>query len=164
MPLQLTRPVTKIGLIAPFEGKQRAIGYEGLYAVKLALQEKNKAGGVEGWSIELVALDDSAQLEQGLQQARVLAADPDVTSVIVLTSFAQREQWQGRFVELGLHLLVVNADSNSGALPDAAFVERYQLISNGVVPGRLAVRMYGATQSLLSRLQQQIRTKGKPTR
>ena len=59
-PIALTRPVTKIGLVAPFEGELRSVGYEGaLYAVKLALREQNEQDGVAGWNVELVALDSS---------------------------------------------------------------------------------------------------------
>ena len=47
-----TRPVIKIGLVAPFEGRYREIGEEIIYAVRLAVREANKAGGVDGYSIE----------------------------------------------------------------------------------------------------------------
>jgi len=36
-----TQPVVKIGLVAPFEGRYRPIGYEAIYAARLAIREIN---------------------------------------------------------------------------------------------------------------------------
>jgi len=51
-------PTVKLGMVAPFEGLYRAVGYDALYAVKLAVREANAAGGVGGYRLEMVALDD----------------------------------------------------------------------------------------------------------
>lgn len=77
-----TQPVVKIGLVAPFEGLYRDLGYEALYAVKLAVRERNEAGGVGGHMVELVALDDGNDPTQAPLQARKLMIDPDVMGVI----------------------------------------------------------------------------------
>ena len=50
-------PVVKIGLVAPFEGRQRAVGYDAIYSARLAVREINAAGGVGGHRVVLVALD-----------------------------------------------------------------------------------------------------------
>jgi ABC-type branched-subunit amino acid transport system substrate-binding protein len=76
------RPTIKIGLVAPFEGRYRYVGYDVIYAVRLALREANGAGGVAGYSVELVAYDDGADPEMAVQQARKLAVDPEVVAVI----------------------------------------------------------------------------------
>ena len=75
-------PTVKIGLIAPFEGLYRATGYEVLFAVKLALQERNEGQGLQGYHVELVALNDFNDQEEGAKQARALVADPDIVGVI----------------------------------------------------------------------------------
>src|SRR5688572_12765648 len=54
-----TQPMIKIGLVAPFEGRYRDVGYEVVYAVRLAVREANARGGVAGHVVELIALDDS---------------------------------------------------------------------------------------------------------
>ncbi|MCC7355564.1 MAG: branched-chain amino acid ABC transporter substrate-binding protein [Anaerolineae bacterium] len=77
-----TRPLVKIGLLAPFEGLHRPLGYEVLYAVKLAIQERNDAGGVAGWGVELVALDDGFDPEEARRAAEKRAADKGVMGVI----------------------------------------------------------------------------------
>ncbi|MFQ6001389.1 MAG: branched-chain amino acid ABC transporter substrate-binding protein [Anaerolineae bacterium] len=78
----VTKPVVKIGLVAPFEGVYRDVGYDALYAVKLALREWNGAGGVEGYMVELVALDDGGDPDQAPAQASELILDPLVMGAI----------------------------------------------------------------------------------
>ena len=77
-----TRPLIKIGLAAPFEGLERPLGYEALQGVKLALAQRNAAGGVAGAMVELVALNDSARPDEARLQAREFSADPAVLGVI----------------------------------------------------------------------------------
>jgi ABC-type branched-subunit amino acid transport system substrate-binding protein len=78
----VTRPVAKIALVAPFEGRYRDVGYEVIYAVRLAVREANASGGVAGYAVELLALDDSGDPEMATAQARKVAADPQVVGVI----------------------------------------------------------------------------------
>lgn len=79
-----TRPTVKIGLVAPFEGRYRSVGYGLFAAVRLALREANAAGGVgtPPYSVELVAYDDGADPDMARQQAEKLAVDPQVVAVI----------------------------------------------------------------------------------
>lgn len=77
-----TAPVVKIGLVAPFEGRYRVIGYEAIYAARLAVREINAVGGVGGYRVELFALDDGGDPGLALEQARKLAVDPQVVAVI----------------------------------------------------------------------------------
>ncbi len=84
-------PTVKIGLVAPFEGLHRPLGYEALFAVKLALQERNQAGGLKGYRVELVALNDFDEPAKAVTQARALIADPDVLGVVGHLSAATTE-------------------------------------------------------------------------
>jgi len=82
-PLPLSvRPTVKIGLVAPFEGGWRYVGYDVIYAVRLALREANAAGGVGGYSVELVAYDDGADPAMAVEQVRKLSADREVVAAI----------------------------------------------------------------------------------
>ncbi len=76
------RPTVKIGLVAPFEGRYRYVGYDVIYAVRMALREVNEAGGIGGYNVELVAYDDQAAPTMAVEQARKLAVDPDVVAAI----------------------------------------------------------------------------------
>jgi ABC-type branched-subunit amino acid transport system substrate-binding protein len=80
--VHLTRPVVKIGLVAPFEGQYRYVGYDAIYAARLALREANAAGGVGGYSVELVAYDDRGDVQGARTAARDLSQDPAVVAVI----------------------------------------------------------------------------------
>ncbi len=76
------RPTVKIGLVAPFEGRYRYIGYDLFAAVRLALRQANQAGGAGGYAVEFVAYDDGGDPQMAVLQARKLALDPDVMVVI----------------------------------------------------------------------------------
>lgn len=75
-------PVVKIGLVAPFEGRQRALGYDAIYAARLAIREVNAVGGVGGVRVALVALDDGGSPELARQAAASLVVDPDVVAIV----------------------------------------------------------------------------------
>ncbi len=75
-------PVVKIGLVGPFEGRERAIGYDAIYSARLAVREINEAGGINGQRVALVALDDGGQPDLAEAAARSLALDPDVVLVV----------------------------------------------------------------------------------
>jgi branched-chain amino acid transport system substrate-binding protein len=77
------KPAVKVGLSAPFEGLYRDLGYEVLYGVRLAVRERNEAGGICGrYLVELVALNDFNEPEEAVWQARELAVDPGIVGVL----------------------------------------------------------------------------------
>lgn len=75
-------PVVKIGLVGPFEGRRRALGYDVIYSARLAVREMNQAGGVAGYRVGLVSLDDSGDPELAAETAASLALDPAVVAVV----------------------------------------------------------------------------------
>lgn len=75
-------PVVKIGLVGPFEGANRAIGYDAIYAARLAVREMNAAGGIGGYRVALVALDDGGDPALARETAVSLTIDPAVIAVI----------------------------------------------------------------------------------
>ncbi|MBN1310173.1 MAG: ABC transporter substrate-binding protein [Anaerolineae bacterium] len=78
-----TTPRTiKIGLVAPFEGRYREIGEEIIPAARLAIRQFAEQDGHPGVNIELVAYDDAGNPQQAIEQARRLAADPEVVAVV----------------------------------------------------------------------------------
>jgi branched-chain amino acid transport system substrate-binding protein len=108
----------KIGLVAPFEGLHRPLGYEALYGVKLALQEQNLTGGVGGYRVELVALNDFDDPFEAEAQARALIADPDVVGVIGHLSSTTTQAALPVYREAGLAVVIpwsVAADVDLGS-------------------------------------------------
>lgn len=77
-----TPPVVKLGLIAPFEELYRSDGYATLYAVQLAIEQRNMAGGIGGRQVALVALNDDGQATEAARQAASLGVDDAVLAVI----------------------------------------------------------------------------------
>src|SRR5690349_15341217 len=72
--------VVKIGLVAPFEGRYRSIGYDVIPAVRLAIREFAKENATR-LSVELVAYDDGGVPERALLQAQKLVSDPQIRTV-----------------------------------------------------------------------------------
>lgn len=75
-------PTVKIGLVAPFEGRERAVGYDALYAARLAIRELNETASAGGFRVALVALDDAGDGQLAREAAATLVADPDVMIVL----------------------------------------------------------------------------------
>jgi len=72
--------VVKIGLIAPFEGPSRPLGYDVLNAVKLRISQWNESGATP--KIELVALNDDSDPELAVRLPAQLAQDPDIRVIL----------------------------------------------------------------------------------
>ena len=75
-------PVVKLGVIAPFEGAGRPLGYAVLPAIKSAVAAANASGELSGYRVAVVALDDSLDPATAAQQAKALTLDPDVLAVV----------------------------------------------------------------------------------
>ncbi|MCO6449970.1 MAG: amino acid ABC transporter substrate-binding protein [Caldilineales bacterium] len=72
--------MAKVGLIAPFEGPSRPLGYAVLNAVRLRLNQWNESGGTP--RLELVALNDDSNPELAAKLVAQLARDPDILFVM----------------------------------------------------------------------------------
>lgn len=73
-----TESTTRIALLAPFEGRYREMGYEALYAARLALQESGRT------DVELLPIDDGGTPASAVDRARALAQDPQVIGALLL--------------------------------------------------------------------------------
>jgi branched-chain amino acid transport system substrate-binding protein len=104
-----TAPVLKIGLIAPFEGLGRPLGYEVLHGVKLAVWEWNEGGGVSGYKIALVALNDDDDPVRAARQALKMDVDADVVGVIGPVSRATARAVAPPLADAGLAWLAVTS-------------------------------------------------------
>ncbi len=116
----VTRPTLKIGLVAPFEGQDRAVGYDVIWAVRLAVREANQQSQVPGYGLELVALDDMGDDQRAREQAAKLAADPQVVAVLghwlQATTAAAAEDYTAAALPL-LATGGVEPDLTAGRLP-----------------------------------------------
>jgi ABC-type branched-subunit amino acid transport system substrate-binding protein len=71
-------PVARVALLGPFEGRYREVGYNALYAARLALRE------MDGPTPDLLPIDDGGSPESAARRAEALALDPLVRVVIVV--------------------------------------------------------------------------------
>jgi len=135
-----TKPVIKIGLVGPFEGRYRALGYEALTAVKLAVQQRNAQGGVAGAMVELVALNDDDDPGASAQRAYELAVDPDLLGVIGPFSPATLESAAPVYRARGVPLIA--PATCTASLVDAGPEEVYCLgLDEQALVGALAARL-----------------------
>lgn len=84
----------RIALLAPFEGRYREIGYNALYAARLAVADKGDV------NIELLAVDDGGTAASAANRARALALDPLVKVVIALGYGAADAETQQAYGDL----------------------------------------------------------------
>jgi ABC-type branched-subunit amino acid transport system substrate-binding protein len=89
-----TPPVIRIALLAPFEGRYREVGYDLLYAARLALQE----GGYK--NVQLLPIDDGGTIESARNRAAALSADPLVKMVLVAGYAATDPGTQEAFADI----------------------------------------------------------------
>lgn len=80
--------VAKIVLLAPFEGRYREVGYNALYAARLAFADS----GVQ--NVDLYPVDDGGSPESAAQRAAAFQYDPTVKLVIILGIDAADESVQ----------------------------------------------------------------------
>jgi len=120
-----TRPIIKIGLSAPFTGWDEPLGYDILWAVRLALRERNQQGGAGGYLVELVALDDRNDPAESIQQARELAVDPDVVAALGGLDNDTALAAASEYHKTGLAFIAISATADS--LTQTGYPEIFRL-------------------------------------
>ncbi len=110
----------KIALLAPFEGRYRAIGYNALYAAQLAFAEGD-AGAAR-----LLPVDDGGSVHTAADRMRALALDPAVAAIIALGPFASHPQAQA---EATVPLLLLGNWGHARADDDALYLAHAQLVA-----------------------------------
>lgn len=165
---QSVAPVVKVGLVAPFEGRHRAVGYDALYSARLAVRELNAAGGIAGTRVALVALDDSGSPEFAAATADSLIVDPDVVAVVGHWLPETTAVAEPRYAGGGLTFLAGGEDPLNPRDPQdlpPEFVEAYTAVTPfDEMPGPYAGPAYEAYQSLWRLLEEALEQQGAITR
>lgn len=118
-----TQNVSRIALLAPFEGRYREIGYDALYAGRLAFADAASARD------EFLPVDDGGTPERAADRARALALDSSVIAAVVLGYDAAGENTLAAFDDMPV-LIVGNWTA-------AAPAKRVYILSNPEVNARL---------------------------
>lgn len=161
------KPTVKVGLSAPFEGQYRDLGYEVLYAVRLAIRERNEDGGIANrYLVEFVALNDLAEAQLALIQAQKMAVDSGVMGVLGGLAPAVARAAAPEYERMGLAFLYPNTDftKTEPTSVDATFAADYQALSGGAPPGLAAVWAYEEANRLLDAVQTVVEHEGDPNR
>lgn len=74
--------VIKIAAVAPITGDQAAAGQDLINGIKLAVEEKNAAGGILGKQIELGIFDDKGDPKEAVSVANKIVSDPEIIGVV----------------------------------------------------------------------------------
>jgi ABC-type branched-subunit amino acid transport system substrate-binding protein len=162
------KPTVKVGLSAPFEGRYRDLGYEVLHAVRLAVRQRNDAGGVGNrYLVELVALNDFCEPGEAVVQAQKMGVDADVMGVLGGWSPVVSESAAPEYARLGLAFLSPEVDFTQpqpSSSVEQDFAADYQALSGGAQPGPAAVWAYLESNRLLDAMDAATRAQGKLTR
>jgi hypothetical protein len=118
-----TQTRTRIALFAPFEGRYREVGYNALYAARLALADLGEI------PVDLLPVDDGGT--QAVSHAAALAQDPLVMAAIVLGYDGTSPEALAAFGDIPV--LVIG---NWGAQPNGTNVF---IVSNADIPAQLTV-------------------------
>jgi hypothetical protein len=160
-----TKPVVKIGLVAPFEGHSRDIGYDVIYSARLAVREWNATGGVENYRIELIAVDDGGDPERAMLAAHSLAVDTDVVCVLGHWLPETTESARPVYDDVGLLFIPTDQLLQDTQTPSPEFTGKYkQVAPAGVEPGEYAYSAYVEFNQLVEIIGLTIRNSGRPTR
>lgn len=127
---QRSPEVIKVGLMAPFEGESRKIGYDGIYAARLAVREFNAEHN--DLKLALVALDDSGRLDIAQANSEALAADPALVAVVGMGADEISLISAENFAQAGipyLHIGVSPFDTVDPALYPAEFRSDYEAVT-----------------------------------
>jgi ABC-type branched-subunit amino acid transport system substrate-binding protein len=161
-------PVVKVALVAPFEGRHRAIGYDALYSARLAVRELNADGGINGTRVSLVALDDSGDPEFARATAESLIVDPAVVAVVGHWLPDTTAVAEPQYARAGLALLAGGEAPFELTDPrqlSSEFVDAYTAVTPfDEVPGPYAEPAYEAYQLLWEALETADETHGTITR
>ncbi|NDJ60724.1 MAG: hypothetical protein GYB67_06335 [Chloroflexi bacterium] len=91
---QTTETPLRVALLAPFEGRYRELGYNALYAARLAFSD-----AASPTNVTLLPIDDGGTVASAADRARALAQDPLVMIALALGPFAAAPETQHAFAD-----------------------------------------------------------------
>jgi ABC-type branched-subunit amino acid transport system substrate-binding protein len=157
-------PVVKIGLVGPFEGRYRDIGYDVIYSARLAVREINELGGIDGYRLALVALDDFGDPEIAQETAEALILDPGVVAVVGHWLPETTNTAAKIYTEAGLAFVAAGSEPfdpfNPEGLP-VDFQKAYEAVTPfDELPGPMAAPAYDAFGLVIEAMRVAISTEG----
>ena len=174
-------PVRKIALAAPFEGRQRQIGYDAFPALRMAVREHiaaNANSALSPYQITFIAYNDNADAAFAQQVAHNVVIDPDTLVVIGHLLPQTTRVAQPIYQQAGLPMIVLDdtlTDCAHGVFHFAASPDQltqvqpnigahYREVSGGPPPGESSTTVYLAAQYALRAIDSATQQDRQPTR
>lgn len=161
-------PVLKIGLVAPFEGRHRAIGYDVIYSARLAVRQANEDGRLGRYRLNLTALDDGGTESGAVRAAATLAADPAIIAVVGHGLPATGAAARPIYAAAGVPFIALPSAGLVAVAPDSLPADFHAAYSDvtpfGEAAGPYAAPMYDALSLLLAALEATNSAAQAPTR
>lgn len=177
----------KIALVAPFEGRLRQIGYDVFPAMRLALREQIRSGGVGDVYVTFIAYNDNGDPAGAERVARNVALDEEVVAVMghfvasttlaalnvytsaglpVLATLVPADQLpQDPLVfRMGPYGNILDAPPLAGLPAAQKALRSFTELSLGPPPTMRSVVAYDATDVLLAAIRSNVQAQGFPTR
>lgn len=107
--------IPRLALLAPFEGREREIGYNALYAARLAFAD----AGVT--SFDLLPVDDGGSPARAAERAAALMRDSQVTAALLLGPHAASKEAQDALEDIPAILIGTWGEPSGRALTYALF-------------------------------------------
>lgn len=126
----------KIGAAGPFTGDLSKIGLDSLNAIKMAVDEFNQAGGVNGRLVEVVVGDDGADPAKGNVVADKFVSDPAVLGVVGPMNSSVTNAALPIYEKAGL--VLISQSSTTSDLTDHGFKVMHRLCPRDDSQGQAA--------------------------
>lgn len=126
----------KIGAAGPFTGDLSKIGLDSLNAIKMAVDEFNQAGGVNGRTVEVVVGDDAGDPAKGNIVADKFISDPSVLGVVGPMNSSVTNAALPVYEKAGL--VLISQSSTTSDLTDRGFKVMHRICPRDDSQGRAA--------------------------
>jgi ABC-type branched-subunit amino acid transport system substrate-binding protein len=176
------RPTLKIALVAPFEGRQRQVGYDAFPSMRMALREANAAGGLSNrFFIEFVAYNDNGEPGFAARVAHNVSQDKSVLVVLGHLRQNTTDAALPVYAKAGLPVLALDdapISCNTSTLSyrgpirlnpqqqaeGEQAMQRFTEVSGGPPPGAGSIPAYVATKLVVQAIAQDVVAHGSPSR
>lgn len=126
----------KIGAAGPFTGDLSKIGLDSLNALKMAVDEFNRAGGAAGRELEVVVGDDGGDPAKGTLVADKFVSDPGVLGVVGPMNSSVVNAALPAYEKAGL--AIVSQSATTSDLTDRGFAVMHRICPRDDAQGKAA--------------------------
>jgi len=156
--------IVKVGLVGPFTGRYREIGYDVIYSSRLAIRNFNQSRGTGDIRLALVALDDFGEPQAAEKNALALGLDSKVVAVVghwlpetSQIAHSVYEQHDLPFISTGQPPFGILDPSG---LPEQFSSEYAQLTPFDEVAGPYSASGYDALQLVIAAVEESVKLNG----